>query len=144
MKTVLVTQTHFCGNDPYNAAMHPGGRPTDNPRSSLGERLAQARERAGISQVELAKLMGTNQQAVAYWERKAVSLRSDVIVRLSEALDISADELLGTGKKPSRTAKPSGKARQLFDAVSKLPRRQQDKIIAILEPFVNEHSKQAS
>jgi transcriptional regulator with XRE-family HTH domain len=123
--------------------MHPGGRPSDKPRSSLGERLAKARERAGISQVELAERMGTSQQTVAYWERKAVSLRSDVIIQLAEILDISADELLGTGKRPNRAAKPSGKARQLFDAVSKLPRRQQEKIIAVLEPFVNEHASES-
>jgi len=121
--------------------MHPGGRPTQKPRSQLGDRLARAREQAGISQVELARRMGTSQQTVAYWERKAVSLRSDVIVKLAEILEVSADDILGTAAGKSRTAKPSGKARQLFDAVSRLPRRQQDKIISILEPFVAEHSK---
>lgn len=119
--------------------MHPGGRPSKSPPSSLGERLARARERAGISQVELAKLLDTNQQTIAYWERKAVGLRSDVIVKLSQILDVSADELLGTAKAKPRSAKPSGKAGRLFEAVAHMPRRQQDKILAVIEPFVNEH-----
>ena len=86
-------------------------------------------------------MLNTNQQTVAYWERKAVSLRSDVVVKLSEILDISADELLGTSKAKPRPSKPSGKAGRLFDAVAKMPRRQQEKIVAVLEPFVNEHRK---
>ncbi len=85
--------------------------------------------------------MDTSQQAIAYWERKAVSLRSEVIIKLAEILEVSADDLLGIRVKKRRNAKPTGKARQLFESVSKLPRRQQDKIIAILEPFVAEHSK---
>ena len=141
MQAIFVTKSTFSQNDLYTGGMHPGGRPTENPRSPLGKRLIKARERAGISQVELAKQLGTNQQTIAYWERKAVSLRSDVIIRLSKILDISADELLGTDKQRKKTSKPTGKAGLFFDAVSKLPRRQQEKVFDVIEPFIRDHSK---
>jgi transcriptional regulator with XRE-family HTH domain len=119
--------------------MHPGGRPSKKPRTALGQRLAQARERAGISQVELARRLATNQQTVAYWERHATSFRSDLLLEFTEILGVSADELLGV--KPSRqaSAQPIGKARRLFERLSMLPRRQQEKVLAVLEPFIAQY-----
>jgi transcriptional regulator with XRE-family HTH domain len=127
----------------YDLGMHPGGRPTSKPRSSLGQRIAEARERAGISQVELAEKLGVAQPRIVYWERKAENIRSDVLAKIAEILDTSTDELLGTKPPSPRAAKPVGRARQLFDSISKLPRRQQEKIISILEPFVQQHIKEA-
>jgi len=119
--------------------MHPGGRPSSKPRSALGQRLAQAREQAGLSQAQVAEHLGVKQPTVAYWERDAVNLHPDFVAKLTQLLSITTDELLGTKPPRSRAAKPIGKARQLFDAVSKLPRRQQEKVFDILEPFVREH-----
>ena len=140
MQADFITQSPGDETPMYDASMHPGGRPTKKSRSTLGQRLAEARIRAGLSQAEVAERMGTTQPAIAYWERSAERLRSDVIARLSEILGVSTDELLGTKTKPIKMAKPVGKARQLFDAVSKLPRRQQEKVFAILEPFVAQHA----
>ena len=123
----------------YSRAMHAGGRPTKQPRSTLGQRIAEARERAGVSQAQLAEKLGTTQPRIAYWERKAVNMRSDVLAKIAETLNVSTDVLLGTKPLPIRAAKPVGKARQLFDSISKLPRRQQEKVISILEPFVQKH-----
>ena len=49
--------------------MHAGGRPASQPRSPLGQRIAAAREQAGISQAHLAERLGVTQPTVAYWER---------------------------------------------------------------------------
>ena len=107
----------------------------------FGQRIAQARERAGISQAQLAERLGVTQPTVAYWERQAVNIRSDVLARIVQALDVSTDELLGTKPASTRTAKPAGKARRVFDAVSRLPRRQQEKIVEVVEAMVEKHSK---
>lgn len=121
--------------------MHPGGRPTKNPRSAIGQRITQARERTGISQAQLAERLGVTQPTVAYWERKAINIRSDVLARIAQALDVSTDELLGTKPSSTRAVKPAGKARRVFDAVSRLPRRQQEKIVEVVEAMVEKHSK---
>jgi len=103
----------------------------------LGQRIAEARERAGISQAQLAEKLGTTQPRIAYWERKAVNMRSDVLAKIAQTLKVSTDVLLG--RKPPKAGKPIGKAGQLFDAISKLPRRQQAKVISVLQPFVEKH-----
>lgn len=141
MQAVFISPDSGADRMPYDALMHAGGRPSKASRSTLGERLSEARIRAGLSQAELAERMGTTQPAIAYWERNAERLRSDVVARLSGILGISTDELLGTRSRRAPAVQPAGRARQLFDAVSKLPRRQQEKILDILEPFVARHAQ---
>jgi hypothetical protein len=53
---------------------------------------------------------------------------------------IKRDSLPGT-KPPSPTTKPTSKARKAFEAVSRLPRRQQDKIVEVVEAMIEKHSK---
>jgi len=101
--------------------------------------LKALRLSAGISQRELARRVGERQSNIAYWENSGKTPRSDLLLPISQALGCSVEDLLG--EPPKRPAAKGGKMRQLFDAASKLPRRQQDKIVAVLEPFVNEHRK---
>ncbi len=119
------------------------GRPSKRPRSAFGERLAAAREELGLSQMELAQRLGVSQKVITYWERNEVALRSEQLTAIAEALGIPVEELLGQPKLKVRSTGPVGKARLIFEAVSKLPRRQQEKIFDILEPFVKEHRKRA-
>ena len=117
----------------------PMGRPPAKPRTSLGERIAAARLTVGLTQQELARKIGTSQRVIAYWERESVSLRPEQLAALAVALGISADSLLGLSSAKQRGTGPVGKARRLFDSISRLPRHQQEKIITLLEPFVREH-----
>jgi len=56
---------------------------------------------------------------------------------MAQALGVSVDELLGEMEKEKRAgAGPAGRTRRLFEAASKLPRSQQEKIAAALEAFV--------
>lgn len=93
-----------------------------------------AQQRAGLSQGDVAAKMEVSQQVVAAWERKAKALRTDTLVKLASILNVSADELLGI--KPARQSGPTGRVRQVFDAVAALPRRQQQKIVDVVEAFV--------
>jgi len=118
----------------------PAGRPSKFPRSIFGERLFSARLQAGLSQNQVAEKLDVTQQTYAGWERKTTALKPEHIYRLSEILDVSTDYLLGHENRHRRNGGgPVGKARQLFDAVSKLPRRQQEKIFDILQPFIAQH-----
>ena len=122
---------------PYGDGMKNG------KRSPLGERIAAARQVAGLSQLQLADKLGVTQQMVGYLERQPVAIRPELLLQLSDALGVTLDELLGQAAKPQRTTGPTGKMRQLFIAASRLPRSQQEKILAILQPFVREHVGQS-
>jgi transcriptional regulator with XRE-family HTH domain len=120
----------------YDGGMQTG-RPPKYQRPPLGERIATLRERVGLSQQQLADALKVNQQMIAYLERRAVTLRPDQLADLADVLKVSVDELVGKAAPKARGAGPSGKARQVFEAVSRLPRRQQQKIVEVVEALVD-------
>ena len=124
--------------DPYNAA-HLMGRPAKTKRSELGARIAALRERAGISQEQLADKAGSNQKNVAYWERRAVSLKPAQIDAIAAALGCSHQEILGVELPKVRGSGPVGKAKALFDRVSALPRNRQQRILTTVEDMLVAH-----
>jgi transcriptional regulator with XRE-family HTH domain len=115
----------------------------DVSMASAASRLKALREAAGLSQRELARLLGQDQSNIHYWESTGKAPRSDVLVPMAKALGVTVEELLGQPK-PSRVTAPGGRARQLFEAVSRMPRRQQDKVLDILEPFVRQQVGKAA
>ena len=114
----------------------PQGRPASAKRPQLGERIAQARQQAGLTQAQLADKLGTTQRVVTYWEREAVGLRADQLAQLAESLGVSADYFLGRAAKKARGNGPAGKARTIFERVSQLPRFQQQRILATVEDML--------
>jgi transcriptional regulator with XRE-family HTH domain len=119
------------------------GRPSKQPRPAFGQRLHELREAAGLSQQQLADNLGLSQRAYSHWERRPVALRPDQLRGLASALDVPVEVLLATEDRKKRGAGPVGKMRQLFEAASTLPRSQQEKILAILQPFIREHIGQS-
>ena len=115
------------------------GRPTKRKRTAFGQRLVEAREAAGLSQRELAEKLGITQRSLSWWEREPVALKPEQLAALAEALDVTADHLLGRAPKKRKRVGPIGKAQKVFEAVSKLPRHQQKKIIDVVESFVAQH-----
>jgi transcriptional regulator with XRE-family HTH domain len=103
-------------------------------------RLRELRQAAGLSQRQLARIIGQDSSNVSFWERTGRLPRVDLVVPIAKALGVTVEELLGQPK-PSRITAPGGRARLLFEAVSRMPRRQQDKVLDILEPFVSAHAQ---
>lgn len=113
------------------------GRPTENSRTPFGERLARIRRNKGISQKQLAEELGMTQSAIANWERRSVTLSPEQISMLSRFLEVSLDELFGTSEIPEKLHIPGGRTREVFERVGQLPRRQQEKIVDVVEAFVD-------
>ena len=124
----------------YSWAMQTG-RPSKKTRPPFGERLHALREQAGLSQQQLADRLGLTQRAYAYWERNPVALRPEQLRELTLALGVTVEDLLGEPNGKKRGTGPAGKMRQLFEAASRLPRSQQQKVAAVLEPFILQHAE---
>ena len=105
-------------------------------RSPLGERIAQARQTAGWSQQQLADKLGVSQQMVGYLELRPVAVRPELLARLSQALHVSLEDLLGVSVPARKPTGPTGKVRKVFEAVSQLPRRQQERIVGVVEDML--------
>jgi transcriptional regulator with XRE-family HTH domain len=129
-------------NAPYSWAM---ARKPRKPRPAQGARLAALRQQAGLTQAELGRLVGEKQQIIAFWEQSDKPPRSDVLPKLARVLGVPVEALLSpSAPVPSllpRKGGPVGKVRKLFDEVSKLPRRQQDKIVEFLAPIVEQFKR---
>jgi hypothetical protein len=65
-------------------------------------------------------------------------------LRLSHGSTSSITLSMPTSPLASRGGGPVGKVRKLFDEVSKLPRRQQDKIVEFLAPIIEDFKRRAS
>jgi transcriptional regulator with XRE-family HTH domain len=112
------------------------GRPSKLPRSDFGARLHAAREAAGLSQAQMAEKLGIHQTSYAAWERHTVALRPEQIKTLADLCGVSIEHLMGTDQTPKRGNGPAGKARVVFESVSRLPRSRQQKIIEVVEALL--------
>jgi transcriptional regulator with XRE-family HTH domain len=121
-------------------------RKLSKPRPRQGARLAALRRAAGLTQTELADVVGETQRNIAYWEQADKPPRSDVIPRLASVLGVSVETLLTADGElaPAHQRGSVGRAQKAFQKVAQLPRRQQDKIIEIVEAFVAQQERRAS
>ncbi len=126
--------------------MHPyySGVPRHlaKPRPKQAARLVALRKAAGLSQAELAKLVRVSPKTIGFWETSAIPPRSDVLPLLAQALGVRVENILGDQPVEQRRPGPVGKLQRVFDEVSKLPRRQQDKILEFLSPIVEQYKRE--
>jgi transcriptional regulator with XRE-family HTH domain len=85
------------GKDP--APKKKGGQET------FGERLRRLRKARGFTQAELARALGISQPTVAYYENEDGRPGGDLVLKLSEALAVSPEEILA-GQAPRRRSVP--------------------------------------
>lgn len=115
------------------------------PRPKQGQLLAQLRMKAGLTQHELADSIGEPQSNVAFWEQSKQPPRSDVLPKLAKVFGIGIEDLLNGNTRVDNTyierkSGPKGKVRHVFEEVSKLPRRQQEKVVEFVSAFVKQYA----
>ena len=62
---------------------------------TFGERLRMARERAGLSQLDVFKTINLNNRSLSRYENNATVPNPDTMKALIELYDVSADFILG-------------------------------------------------
>ena len=68
----------------------------------LNERLKKSRMRAGFTQVELARKVGITKDLYNKYEKTDTRPSYETICKLSQALEVTVDYLLGNTSKPDR------------------------------------------
>ena len=120
------------------------------PRPAQGARLLAFRKAAGLTQAELAELVGETQANISFWERTDKPPRSDVLPRLAKSLGVRLEDLLGesTGSATSQplasSPGPIGEVQRTFEQVRRLPRRQQRKVVEIVTAMLEQYRRKAS
>ena len=106
--------------------------PTQN-----GARLAALRKSAGLSQVQLAALIGIPQRTLSFYETDAESIPSSLIPMLAEALGVTVEDVLGVSD-PKTKRGPKSKLERQLDAVRRLPRSEQAFVSKFLDNVLNQ------
>jgi transcriptional regulator with XRE-family HTH domain len=106
---------------------------------SFGPRLAALRKARGLTQVQLAEVANTTQRSISYYENDDGVPPASIVVVLAQALQVSADELLGL-KPPPRVALAASdddpETRRLwkrFQAVAQLPEKDRRAVIRLID-----------
>jgi len=100
--------------------------------------LRALRERAGVSVRELARQLGIHHTNIVYWEKTGRVAKAELLPQLAAILGVSVEEVLGQPR-PKRAPAAPGKLGRLIESVGKLPRRQQEKIIDMIETLLAGH-----
>jgi transcriptional regulator with XRE-family HTH domain len=108
----------------------------------MAQRLVELRQKAGLTQTELAAAVGVAVSNIAFWELKGTPPRGEVLPALAKALGVTVDAILGVAP-PRPKAAAKGRLQSALDAAAKMPRRQQAKVAEFVEAFVAQQQKKA-
>ena len=78
---------------------------------TFGEKLQSLRQRAGMSQDQLAERLQVSRQAVSRWERDETMPETDKVVALADIFGVTTDYLLrnrDTAREAEEARRPSG------------------------------------
>lgn len=100
---------------------------------TLGEHITILRKQKAISQGDLGKKIGTSGDIIGRYERDEVKPSIEVVMKLSDALDVSIDYLVGKTDIELDT-----KSLQRIQEIAKLSDKDQDYIYVTLDALIRD------
>jgi transcriptional regulator with XRE-family HTH domain len=152
---IQVAFTSFIRQGFYNLRMDNSNKQkmVSQPVISCGKNLARLRKAAGLTQRELARLIGLPQSNIAFWEHADKPPRADILPALAQILGVAIEQIINPNSAaiaatsmPVKSPRgPVGKLRKTFDLVATLPRHQQEKILEVVSLYLDKflYDKQA-
>ncbi len=119
----------------------PRKKSVSPPEGPFGQRLAELRRAAGLSQLGLEKVSGVSRRMIAYYEGRGALPPGHILAAFAEALGVSVDELVGT-KKPKPAGKKAAASRPLLrrlEQLEKLPLRDKRELLSIIDTYLERH-----
>ena len=105
----------------------------------LGKRVAQLRKDQGLTQTQLAEILGISQQTMAHYEVGRLRVAVAMLPTLAKALAVSIEELMDvqpTAAKGKRGPTPA--LQRQIEQISQLPRTKQKFVMEILETVIQQ------
>jgi len=114
------------------------GIATREGTETIAERVARMRREKGITQVEMADLLGVSQSVFSDYERGALRLHGELIARVAEILSVSADEILGLeAKAQKKGAVANRRLLRRIQQIDNLPKRDQEALLRTIDAFIS-------
>lgn len=103
----------------------------------LGARIAELRKAAGITQVEMAEILGVSQQTITAYEVGRRRMAISALPILAKLFGVSLDELVGESAKPSKRG-PTPKLQQQMERIGQLPKTTQRVVMEMLDGVLSQ------
>ena len=96
----------------------------------FGNNIKELRKEKGLTQKQLADIVGATQGAIYFWEKEVNEPTVGYILKLASFFQVSVDELLSYSSPKSQYSTKNAKMTALFNSLSS---KQQDIVIALLK-----------
>lgn len=111
----------------------------DSLTETIAERLVRYRKQRGLTQAQLASLLGIAQPNISSYERGEARPSFDILVQMTQILKVSADQLLGIQTRPHEP-QPAMTDRRLIQQlalIDKLPKRDKDALLRTIRLYTD-------
>lgn len=103
----------------------------------LGTRIATLRKARGLTQVQLAEVLGVSQQQVVSFEKGRRRVPVSTLPTLSKALGVSIEDLVESEAKPAKRG-PTPKLQRQLELLQDLPRSKQRFVSEMLDTVLQQ------
>lgn len=100
------------------------GRAAKTEATESEARLAALRQRAGLSQAQLAEAAGIPQRTLSFYEREAEAIPSTLVPAFAQALDVTVEEVLGIEPAGQKKRGPQSQLEKQMAAIASPPRKE--------------------
>ncbi len=107
---------------------------------SLGKRIAELRKEQGLTQAQLAELLGLTQQQVGHFEVGRRRVPVSLLPALARAVGTSVEDLIGEDRKPGKRG-PAPKLQRHLERISQLPRARQRFVLQVLDSVLQQEAR---
>lgn len=94
----------------------------------------------GITQVQMAEVLGVSQQAVDAYEMGRRRVPVSALPAIAKALAVSIEELIGETPKPGKRG-PAPRLQQQMERITQLPKTQQKFVMQMLDTVLAQASR---
>lgn len=104
---------------------------------AFGLRIATLRKARSLTQTQLGEAIGVSQQQVVSFEKGRRKVPVSALPKLSEALGVTVEELIGIESQPSKRG-PTPKLQRQLEQLQQLPRSKQRFVTEILDTVLQQ------
>ncbi len=106
----------------------------------LGRRIAGLRKERGITQLELAQILGVSQQSITSFEKGRRKIPVYLLPPLAKALTVSVEDVLGEAQQPKKRG-PAPRLLQQMECIHQLPKAKQRFVLQMLDAVLRPTSE---
>ncbi len=109
---------------------------TNKNMNKFGVKLARLRKTAGYTQLEFAKEIGISRRMIAHYEGQTKPPPAMLLPKISGALGISIEELLGATPMNKSSKVHNSRLQKRIQQIEKLDAKEKRQILQFLDTFI--------